>query len=90
MLALAAMLLLAGPIGDLIAPEPLDFFDDGLVAELVRPEHAELVRVAIAILAALATAAVVAYAPPRLLGGARRGRPGARRDRRRRPWWASC
>ena len=67
--AVAAMLTLAGPIGDLIAPEPLDFFDDGLVAELVRPEHAELVRVGIAILAALATGAVVAYAPPRLLGG---------------------
>ena len=49
--AVAAMLLLAEPIGDLIAPEPLDFFGDPLVAELVRPEHAELVRVAIAILA---------------------------------------
>jgi len=66
-LALGAMLLLAGPIGDLIAPQPLDFFDDALVTELVRPEHDELVRVAIAILAALIVAAAVAYVPVRRL-----------------------
>ena len=82
-LALLAMAVLAGPIGDLIAPQPLDFFDDPLVAELVRPEHAELVRVLIAIVAAFAAAATVAYAPARLLGGRLAGaRSSARRDRR--------
>ena len=68
------MLLLAEPLGDLIAPAPLDFFDDPLVTELVRPEHAELVRVAIAIIATLVVAAAVAYVPtrrlPSRLGGA--------------------
>ena len=39
------------------------------MAELVRPEHAELVRVLIAIVAAFAAAATVAYAPARLLDG---------------------
>jgi hypothetical protein len=67
LLALVAMLLLAEPVGDLIAPAPLDFFDDPLVNELVRPEHAELVRVAVAIVAALVVAAAVAYVPARML-----------------------
>ena len=71
-----AMLVLGPPLGDLLAPEPLDLLPDPiLVDSLIAPEPTELARFGLAVLGAVATAAWLAYGPARLPEGlARAGR----------------
>ncbi|HXV52093.1 MAG TPA: hypothetical protein VD765_02600, partial [Solirubrobacterales bacterium] len=68
-----AMLVLGPPLGDLLAPEPLDLLPDPiLVDSLIAPEPTELARFGLAVLGAVATAAWLAYGPARLPEGLER------------------